>query len=175
MNGAKIRLRALEPEDVDVLYGWENDRSIWHLSNTLAPMSRFSLEQYVLSTGQDIYATRQVRLMIDLKEPQDGLRTIGSVDLFDFEPAHMRAGIGILLLEPFRGKGFASEALDLLIDYSAHTLHLHQVFANISTDNHNSIRLFEKKGFTLAGTKKEWNKVRNKWHDESMYQLILQK
>jgi diamine N-acetyltransferase len=175
MKGAKVRLRALEPEDADILYKWENDRSIWHLSNTLTPMSRFSLEQYVLSAGQDIYSTRQVRFMIDLEEPADGLITIGSVDLFDFEPAHMRAGIGILLLANFRGKGFASEAMDILLDYARQTLHLHQVYANISPDNSNSIKLFEKKGFSYTGTKKDWNKIRNKWHDESLYQLILQK
>jgi diamine N-acetyltransferase len=175
MKGAKVNLRALEPEDVEILYRWENDRTIWHLSNTLAPMSRFSLEQYVLSAGQDIYATHQVRLMIDLNDPQNGIKTIGSVDLFDFEPAHLRAGVGILILEDFRGKGYASEALDLLTGYATDTLQLHQLFANISTENSDSIRLFQNKGFQYIGTKKEWNRIRNQWHDESMFQLILQK
>ena len=93
MNGSKIKLRALEPDDVEVLYQWENDRSIWHLSTTLTPLSRFTLEQYVLSAGQDIYATRQMRMMIELLQPESGVHTIGSIDLFDFEPAHRRAGV----------------------------------------------------------------------------------
>jgi diamine N-acetyltransferase len=174
MNGSKVSLRALEPDDVEILYRWENDRSIWHLSNTLTPMSRFHLEQYVLSAGQDIYATRQMRMMIDLNEPLEGVKTIGSIDLFDFEPAHHRAGVGILVLENFRGKGYASEALGILIRYATETLHLHQLFANISTENTESIRLFEGKGFMYIGTKKEWNLHRNKWFDESMFQLLLQ-
>ena len=173
MNGTKVRLRALEPEDIDTLYTWENDRSIWHLSNTLTPMSRFTLEQYVLSAGQDLYATRQMRLMIDQVNVENGVRTIGSIDLFDFEPAHMRAGVGILIHKEFRGKGYASEALQLLTRYVFETLHMHQLFANISTDNQESIRLFESRGFQYIGTKKEWNKVRNEWKDESMFQLIL--
>jgi len=172
MNGSKIRLRALEPDDIDVLYKWENDRSIWHLSNTITPLSRFTLEQYVLSAGQDIYSTRQMRLMIDLTSTENGITTIGSIDLFEFEPAHMRAGVGILILEGFRGKGFASEALGLLINYSFETLQLHQLFTNISIDNTESIRLFESKGFQFIGVKKEWNRIRNKWQDESMFQLI---
>jgi diamine N-acetyltransferase len=172
MNGNKVNIRALEPEDVEVLYQWENDSRIWHLSNTITPLSRFTLEQYVLNAGQDLYATRQMRLMIDLVKPENGVKTIGSIDLFDFEPAHRRAGVGILVHEIFRGKGFASEALSLLIDYAFDTLHLHQLFCHISTDNPESIRLFESKGFKYIGIRKEWNLVRNQWQDESMFQLI---
>jgi diamine N-acetyltransferase len=174
MNGNKVKIRALEPEDVDVLYKWENDHRIWHLSNTITPLSRFTLEQYVMNAGQDLYATRQMRLMVDLVKAQDGVTTIGSVDLFEFEPAHRRAGVGILIHEGFRGKGFASEALDLLITYAFETLQMHQLFCNISTDNNESIRLFESKGFRYIGTKKEWNLVRNQWQDESMFQLVYQ-
>jgi diamine N-acetyltransferase len=160
--------------DVEVLYKWENDRTIWHLSNTITPLSRFTLEQYVLSAGQDIYSSRQMRMMVDLKNPVNGIRTIGSIDLFEFEPAHLRAGVGILIHEGFRGKGYASEALDLLINYTFETLQLHQLFTNISSDNKDSIRLFESKGFQFIGIKKEWNRIRNKWQDESMFQLIHQ-
>lgn len=174
MNGTKVNLRALEPDDVDILYKWENDRAIWHLSSTITPLSRFTLEQYVLSAGQDIFSTRQVRMMIDLVNPENGVKTIGSIDLFEFEPAHMRAGVGILIHDGFRGKGYASEALSLLMRYAFETLHLHQLFANISTDNTESIRLFERKGFKFIGTKKEWNRIRNNWLDESMFQLIHQ-
>jgi diamine N-acetyltransferase len=172
MNGVNVSIRALEPEDIDLLYSWENDRRIWHLSNTLTPLSRFTLEQYVLSAGQDLYATRQMRLMIDLVKEENGKTTIGSVDLFEFEPAHMRAGVGILIHASYRGKGYASEALQLLINYTFETLHMHQLFANISVDNPESIKLFEKKGFRYIGTKKEWNKIMNQWKDESMFQLI---
>lgn len=172
MTGSKVSLRALEPDDIEILYKWENNRSIWHLSNNLTPLSRFTLEQYVLSTGQDIYVTRQMRMMIDLLVPRSGIKTIGSIDLFEFEPAHQRAGVGILILEGFRGKGYASESLELLINYAFETLLLHQLFANISTDNPESIHLFESKGFQFIGIKKEWNRVRNSWQDENMYQLI---
>lgn len=174
MIGSKVSLRALEPDDIEILYQWENDRSIWHLSNNLTPLSRFTLEQYVLNAGQDIYATRQMRMMIDLLNPENGIKTIGSIDLFEFEPAHLRAGVGILILEGFRGKGYASESLELLISYAFETLQLHQLFANISTDNLESIRLFESKGFQFIGIKKEWNRIRNTWQDESMFQLIHQ-
>ncbi len=149
MNGNHVSLRALEPEDVEILYHWENDRNIWHLSNTITPLSRFNLEQYILNAGNDIYATKQLRLMIDLIVPQDEIKTIGSIDLFEYDPVHLRAGVGILIHERFRGRGYASEALGLLIAYARETLQLHQLFANISPDNGDSIRLFEKKRVPL--------------------------
>ncbi|RLC22496.1 MAG: N-acetyltransferase, partial [Deltaproteobacteria bacterium] len=80
-------LRALEPTDVDVLFEWENNEKLWHLSNTITPFSRFTMEQYILNAHQDIYTTKQLRLMIDKKEP-DGNNPIGSIDLFDFDPTN---------------------------------------------------------------------------------------
>jgi|OpeIllAssembly_1097287.scaffolds.fasta_scaffold403829_2 diamine N-acetyltransferase len=174
MIGLKVSLRALEPDDVGLLYRWENDMSIWHLSNTITPLSKFTLEQYVMDSALDIYASKQLRMMIDLQEETNGIKTIGSIDLFDFEPTHQRAGIGIMILEEFRGQGLASEALDLLINYAFSTLQMHQVFCNIGPDNSESIRLFESKGFRLVGIKKDWNRIRNIWQDECLYQLINQ-
>lgn len=165
----KIKLRALEPSDADLLYEWENDHRLWHLSNTLAPISRFVLDQYILNSHLDIYSTKQLRFMIeDIKSTQ----TIGTIDLFDFEPMHRRAGIGIFILESERNKGKASEAIDLLIDYCFNTLMLKQVYCNIATDNESSIHLFSKKGFELIGTKKSWLLISNEWLGENMYQLI---
>jgi diamine N-acetyltransferase len=172
MVGAKVSLRALEPEDVDRLYHWENDMSIWHLSNTITPLSKFTLEQYIMDSALDIFASRQLRMMIDLNIDHDGVKTIGSIDLFDFEPSHRRAGIGIMILQEYRGKGYASEALELLVKYAFETLQMHQVYSNISTSNTESIRLFEKAGFRLVGIKRDWNLIRHHWEDECLYQLV---
>ncbi len=53
-----IELRALEPSDIDILYNWENDQKLWHLSNTVAPFSKFILEQYIMNAEQDIYYSK---------------------------------------------------------------------------------------------------------------------
>jgi len=169
IKGDNILLRAMELRDAELLYQWENDMSIWHLSNTLTPFSKFTLEQYVMNAHQDIYTIKQLRLMIDLA---DGHETIGSIDLFDFDPSHRRAGIGILILKDFRGKGYASEALDLIINYGFNTLKLHQVFCNIGIGNVESQNLFKKKDFNISAVKKEWNHTINGWEDELFLQLI---
>ena len=172
LTGKNIKLRALEPGDVDILYAWENDTSIWDVSNTIAPFSRFQLEEYVLNTQSDIFAAKQLRLMVDLLVPIAGENAVGTIDLFDFDPLHRRAGVGILIREPYRDKGHASEAMNLFIRYAFGTLHLHQLYCNISPDNVTSLNLFEKLGFVKCGVKKDWIHDGKGWQEEWMFQLI---
>jgi diamine N-acetyltransferase len=171
LESKTIMLRALEPSDVDLLYNWENDSSIWHLSSTLTPFSRFALEQYVMNSHEDLFTTKQLRLMIDLVTDEQK-KTIGCVDLFDFDPLNKRAGIGILVVKEERGKGYASEALDLMITYAFNRLRLHQVYSNVLKGQKASLDLFKKKGFLVIGIKKEWVMVDGDWIDEYLLQLI---
>jgi diamine N-acetyltransferase len=170
LKGDKVHLRALEPSDIDEVYQWENDTSIWHLSNTIAPYSRFVLEQYLAEAHQDIFTAKQLRLVICLPSG----KPVGCIDLFDFDPLNQRAGIGVLIAEPAdRGKGYASESLSLLIAYSRDTLHLHQLYCNITAGNDSSLKLFTNLHFEICGTKKQWLRNSTGWTDELMLQRIL--
>ncbi len=172
IKGIHVKLRALEPTDVDLLYAWENDTTIWEVSNTLAPFSRFQIEEYVLNAHQDIFTAKQLRLMVELAEPGKDPIPAGTIDLFDFDPLHHRAGVGILIREPYRAKGVALEAMTAFIQYAFNTLHLHQLYCNISPDNATSLHLFEKLGFEKCGIKKEWVHDGQRWQDEWMFQMI---
>jgi diamine N-acetyltransferase len=169
-----INLRAIEPEDIDLIYQWENDRSIWHLSNTITPFSRYLIEQYILNSENDIYSEKQLRLMIDVAEKGE-IRTIGSIDIFDFDPVNKRAGLGIFINAEERKKGFASEALVEVIKYSFGKLGLHQLYCNITEENEASLKLFQKSGFEICGLKKEWVLCCEKYSDEYILQLINNK
>jgi diamine N-acetyltransferase len=171
LKSENLELRALEPSDIEVLYEWENNHELWHLSNTLTPVSRFVLEQYVMSAQQDIYSAKQLRLMINKKD-EKGKSVIGSIDLFDFDPPNKRAGIGIMIIKSEQKKGFASEALKVMINYCFNTLHLHQIYCNIESDNTASLSLFQNAGFVIVGTKKDWLSLKDKWKDELLLQLI---
>lgn len=169
LKGQQVSLRALEPGDIDLLYDWENDPENWNISNTQTPFSRFVLEQYLASAHADIYTAKQLRLMIC----DAGGKAVGSIDLFDFDPNNMRAGVGILIADKSeRRKGFASEALDLLKNYCFEILNLHQVYCNILTDNESSILLFQKHGFLITGIKKQWIRSGSGYKDELLLQLL---
>ena len=172
LRGERIHLRAIEPGDLDFLYAIENDPEVWQVGNTLVPYSRYQLEQYILTTVHDLYTEKQLRLMIDLILPGDRRKTIGVIDLHDFDPAHKRAGVGIFVNPEEQRKGYAYEALLLMIQYGFEVLKLHMFHCNIATDNTPSIRLFRKAGFIQCGLKKEWRASGNGWTDELMFQLI---
>ncbi|MCX6333275.1 MAG: GNAT family protein [Bacteroidia bacterium] len=170
MKFEKINLRALEPEDLELLYDWENNDSYWIISNTVAPFSKYTLKRYLENSHKNIYETGQLRLMIDLITEK---KTVGTIDIFDFDPFHKRAGLGILIAEKDeRKKGYATMALKCLIDYCFSTLQLHQVYCNILSNNQESIDLFKKLGFIQVGIKKEWVKTSDGWLDEHLFQLI---
>lgn len=166
----QVRLRPIEPEDLEFLYKWENDPAVWKVSNTLAPFSRFILKQYIQESYRDLFETKQLRLII---EDLAG-KAAGAIDLFDFDPYHQRAGIGILIYDlTDRRKGLATDALLLMCEYGKNILGLHQLYANIASDNPGSFSLFEKAGFQLCGTKKDWIRITGGWIDEMMMQKIL--
>lgn len=165
-----IKLRALEPEDLDILYKWENDTSLWIHGNSTSPYSKLALRQYISdSISQDVYQNKQLRLMITQK---DTFETIGTIDLYEFDIHNKRAGIGILLDEKFRGHNFAFESLNLIKEYCFNFFHLNQIFAYISAENKKSIKLFEKVGFKESGLLSKWIHGDNGYMNVYIYQLI---
>jgi len=156
LSGPNLNLRAVEPSDIDLLLKWENDISVWKVSNTITPYSRFEIEEYVMNAKRDIFSARQLRLMVSLPKEDHTSDTIGTIDLFEFDPVHLRAGVGIMIAKEFRGKGYAAEALKILVYYASGGLHLNQLYCNISSDNLVSIHLFETIGFIRCGKKKQW-------------------
>jgi len=170
MKYKKIELRAIEPEDLELLYEWENNNDYWIISNTVSPFSKYILKRYIENSHKSIYETSQLRLMID-HTPDNN--TIGTIDIFDFDAFHKRAGIGILIgNKKYRSKGLATMALTCLTDYCFKTLLLHQLYCNILDNNIESIELFTKIGFTKIGIKKDWIATNEGYFSEIMFQLI---
>lgn len=173
-NNNGIQLRALEPSDIELMYAWENDLSIWPVSGTLVPFSRYTMEQFVKMANQDIYTNKQLRLAIDKTDETSGVSdTIGYLDLFDFDPAHRRAGVGILIGKmEARRKGYALESLNLLSEYAFNVIHLHQLYCHIHTSNEASIRLFEAAGFLNSGELKDWTFNSGTWSNVYVMQKM---
>lgn len=164
-----IQLRAIEPADLELLYLWENDPEVWRVSETIAPVSRDRLARFISDQVYDLYATRQMRLMVDVDNV-----AVGCVDIFDFEPLHRRFGVGILIYaDEHRRKGYARRVIDMVKQYGRNTLDLKQIWVTIDEDNPASIALFESCGFVLSARRKEWINRGGEFIDELEYQCIL--
>jgi len=191
IEGSLIRLRAVEPEDIDPMYRWENDPAVWHVSGTTAPFSRHALERFVEEQRFDIFQTRQQRLIIETLDPfsdngerrrktnegcsvSNDLRAVGALDLFEFDPLNRRAGIGILIHPAdARRQGYATDAIETGCRYAREVLGLHQLWCNVGATNTASLALFRNTGFVEVGTKRDWLRTPDGYTDEILFQKIL--
>jgi len=152
LENDRIRLRAPEPEDLDVLYRWENDTTLWESGATLTPYSRYNIRQYIAESGADLYERRQLRLMVELR---DTAETVGTIDIYDFDPHHLRAAVGILIDAAHRRCGIAAATLKLFENYAFGFLRLHRLEAYIPAANETSLRLFERCGYANEGVMRD--------------------
>ena len=168
LKGKNIFLRALELDDINYLFSIENNEKYWSISDSQIPFSKYLLNRYLKNSDMDIYEAKQLRLVItDFK-----MNTIGLIDLFDIDFKNNRAGVAIIINEKMRSKGFAKEALEMLIKYSKTHLSLHQLYCNILEDNTHSMNLFKSVQFKEVGLKKDWIKFDGKYKNEMLLQLI---
>lgn len=165
----RVRLRAMEPEDLEVMYEMENDPEMWDVTNFTVPYSKFILKQYIEHSECDMFADRQLRMMIVRMEDN---AVMGTIDITEFVPMHARAEVGIAMRREYKGNGYAKEALELLCNYVFNFLHLKQLIAHITTDNKASIHLFESCGFVSCGLLKEWWRVGGIYKDVILLQCL---
>ncbi|MBP3474448.1 MAG: GNAT family N-acetyltransferase [Alistipes sp.] len=170
IEGTACRLRALEVEDIEAMYGWENDTEVWRVSGSVAPFSRNVLRRLIDEQQFDIYATRQMRLVIECATSGEA---VGAVDLFEFDPHHRRAGVGIIVAPPYRRQGYALDALLTLERYAKEVLMLHQLWCSAGADNKASLSLFAKAGYAECGRRREWILSTDGATDEVLMQKIL--
>ncbi|MFB6343965.1 GNAT family N-acetyltransferase [Saccharicrinis sp. FJH2] len=171
LKGNRIKLRALEPTDIDDLYKWENDSELWHVSDTVTPYSKYLLKEYIESAPKDIYENRQLRLVIEA-EPDGKNESVGAIDLFEYDPYHNRAAIGIFVDKAYQRNGYGSEAMEVIKKYAFSYLHLKMLYCHVGADNPVSVSFFKNAGFEVCGQLKEWLKGVNGYVDSYVLQCI---
>jgi len=170
---AKVRLRALEPEDLDLLYRIENDADLWAVGTTNVPYSRYTLHDYIATSSDDIFADRQLRLIIE--DAARSSLTVGIADLINFDPRHRRAEVGIVIERPYRRKGYAQAALEALHAYARSVIHLHQLYAIVGADNHPARQLFSSMGYLTTTPLVDWMlRSDNTYVDAEVMQLVIE-
>jgi diamine N-acetyltransferase len=160
----------MEPSDASLLLLWENNPSNWRVSGTEVPYSMHEMQQFI-ENASDVRANKQLRLIICDKSSHLAL---GTLDLFDINFKHKRAGVGILIgEEENRGKGYALESLLLLEEYATRHLGIINLFCGVHADNQSSIDLFKKANYKHIGTREKWYIDEKGSIDELLFQRIL--
>ena len=169
MKTSEVKLRAMEPEDLDLLYQIENDQVLWDVGITNVPYSRYVLHDYIANTTGDIYIDRQVRLIVE-----NGVgETVGLVDIINFDAKNCRAEVGIVIIAQHRRQGYGLLTLQQIVQYALHVLHLHQLYAVIDANNETSLLLFRKAGFTDTAMLRDRLYDGQKYHHAMLMQIFF--
>lgn len=172
LKSDRIKLRAVEPEDLDLMYVIENDTELWSLGQTTVPFSHHALRQYLVQSTGDLFRDRQLRLVIENTEGEESI-AIGFLDLENYDPKHCRAEVGIVVAPEWQRHGIASEALHLLDEYASAHLGMHQLYALVPENNYASASLFGKLGYEKTATLQDWLKSPVGWQTVFLFQKML--
>lgn len=164
-----IHLRALEPEDLDLLYSIENQPENWCVGTPAGPYSRYALKQYLSMQPSHLCESGYLRLVICSNE-----RSVGLIDLMEYSPTDRRAEVGIALLDIERGKGIARQALKVLEEYAYDVLNLRMLYAKVSVyGNSAAWKLFSSAGYQQVATLPSWHYVLGEYEDLAVMQKII--
>ena len=166
---SSVSLRAMEPEDLELLYKIENDTQLWNVGSTNVPYSRYTLHDYIATSSDDIYADHQVRMMV---ENQEG-RVVGIVDVVNFDAKNRRAEVGVIILNELRRQGYGYDTLKCVADYALRILHLHQLYAVVDASNLAAVNLFAKADYQQSATLPAWLYDGKDYHDALLMQRIF--
>ncbi len=165
-SSSRIRLRAMEPSDVDLLYQWENDTTLWQYGNTRGYVSRHDLEMFIEHSDLDLYTTRQLRLMVC--DQQTGL-TVGCVDIYDYDPYHHHAYIAVLIGKQHQRLGYATVAVNTVANLCFVFWNMHCLCATTTAQNVPAQRLLARCGFLYVGSRPGWVMTDGRFVDERIY------
>lgn len=168
IESKNLRLRAVEPEDLENLLIWENSTALMRFGEAHLPYSRDLMQRYIETASDDLYIAKQFRFMLEILSTGE---TIGHLDLHDFDPQHLRAAVGILIAqEQHRQQGWALEALHLMEAYAYEAWGIYQLYAHIPVSNQASQALFKKAGFEKSGQLKNWLRKGKHYEDVTIWQ-----
>lgn len=163
--GDRIRLTAVEREDLPLFVGWLNDPEVRRGLMLYLPMSLAKEEKWfeaMLERPQDSQP-----LCIEARDGDSWVK-IGNMGLFDFDNRARSAEAGIMLgNKSFWNKGYGTEAMTLLLKHGFDTLNLHRVMLRVYQDNPRAIRCYEKVGYILEG------RMRDASYFEGAYRDVL--
>lgn len=164
-----VRLRAVEPEDVDFMLECEGDGEASKWSDYRAPLSRNQLLTYALTYDADPFSAGQLRL---IAQDADGTR-VGIVDLFDISEKDSKAYIGICIHPSFRRNGFGRHALRALEHLCVSRLGLRFLIAEVAAANPAGCALFGESGYTETAFLPQWHKIGAAFYDFKLFRKQL--
>ena len=154
ISGRKVRLRALEADDVPQLHRWANDPTLWRMLGGW----QFPVSQASTRTWLDGLASDRLNQRYGIERLDDGV-LLGAANLVDIDWKNGTASHGMMLgSSDERGKGYGVDTVMAIMRYAFDELRLERLDSDIIADNAASLRLYLGKcGWREEGRQRGWH------------------
>jgi ribosomal-protein-alanine N-acetyltransferase len=100
---------------------------------------------------------------------------VGQINLSQiFRKAFQNAYLGYQLFNGFTGHGYMTQAVEMVLEFAFEKLKLHRIEANVQPDNHPSIAVLRRTGFSKEGFSKRYLKIGGKWRDHERWAIVTE-
>ena len=173
-TGERVMLTPLDQRDVPHLYRLV-EGSRWHLERWL-PWVPFNdsleaSERYVAACIDDWDNGRAARFGV---RARPGGQLLGVVGLDSCVHLHRSCDLGYWLRHDATGKGLMTEAARLAVAFALDTMKVHRIRCAAATDNHPSLRVIARLGFSFEGIARHAEYVASRWVDHAVFALIAE-
>jgi len=167
LESKNVRLRQIEASDLLKLRNWRNSPGIRSYTRGYRPLNMLNQTKWLESLSAD-----QLNIMFAIEKKFDR-ELIGCCGLTNINWKEGHGEVSIYIGEKkWQSKGYASDALRLLLEYGFKELRLHRIYGIIFEYNDASIKFFEKNGFEFEGRHREARFWDGKFYDELVYGIL---
>jgi len=165
--GERVVLRPVEKADLAILRKWANDPHIRGLTGETTPMTETGVEAYYERLTGDASRVWFIIVARDTGLP------IGETGLLRMFPAWRTTDLSIILGEKEAwGRGYAREAIELMLDYAFGYLNFHRVSIGVVGFNQRALRFYEKVGFQREGIQRDGYFYNHQYSDFVMMSIL---
>lgn len=149
--GKRVRLRAIEKEDLPQFVAWLNDPEVRRGLSNVIPFSLTSEEKWFEDLQEK--PPPEQSLAIEIQPEENGEWVfVGGCGFFDFDWRVRQAEVGIHIGEKkYWDQGFGTRVMRLLLKHGFDTLNLNRISLRVKDNNPRAIRAYEKVGFVEEG------------------------
>ncbi len=164
--GKKIRLRALEREDIPAFVRWFNDPEVRRHLLLHLPMSTAQEEKWF-----EEHVLNGANIILGIEIPDSKL--IGNIGLHRANHKDSSAELGIVIGEKeYWSAGYGTDAIMTLLKFAFEELNLHRVYLRVDADNPRGIRCYEKCGFQHEGKMRDAVFRAGEYRDQLMMSVL---
>ncbi len=169
LESARLLLKQIIPEDVNEVFELRsNAETMKYIPRPLVTSNEEAME-HIKMIQDKIEKNEGINWAITLK---DNKKLIGVIGHYRMRWEHFRSEIGYMLLPQYHGKGIATEAIQLMVDYGFNQMNMHSLEGIIDPANIASARVLEKNGFVKEAHFKENEFFDGKFLDSVIYSLV---